>query len=262
LSEEGDIIGGAEDIDITQVIDPTENIRRAEEKQARADEAAESAQARMYPEVREVKEKITNLGGAGTGTMPDSDTIDWTEFAEELYDKKGARGKAMLGLAGNVLAASQAPKKEAAAILGKGIGEFGKTWAERKEKMEDIAATGKMYEKVNVAKAAETGKWALKKAYADAGLTGNIITKYNTLIKTMTPDSAIKKLLKPKVSDKIIRKDKGKGEIDFTKFEAMAPGSWTFDESTNVYYVVGKDGKSKPIGKVTDLLVAIEAATK
>ena len=89
---------------------------------------------------------------------PESDVINWKEFAEGLYDKKGARGKAMLGLAGNVLAASQQPKKEAAAILGKGLGDFGKTWAARKEKMEDIAATGKMYEQIYKTREATKGK--------------------------------------------------------------------------------------------------------
>jgi len=72
-----------------------------------------------------IADKESDVLGEGT---------DWEKFAESLYDKKGARGKALLGLAGNVLAASQAPKKEAAAILGKGMGEFGKTWASRKEK--------------------------------------------------------------------------------------------------------------------------------
>lgn len=95
-------------------------------------------------------------------TDTDSDVLgagtDWEKFAEGLYDKKGARGKALLGLAGNVLAASQQPKKEAAAILGKGMGEFGKTWASRKEKMEDIAATGKMYDKIYKTRATEKGK--------------------------------------------------------------------------------------------------------
>ena len=89
---------------------------------------------------------------------PESDVINWKEFAEGLYDKKGAKGKALLGLAGNVLAASHQPKKEAAAILGKGLGDFGKTWEARKEKMEDIAATGKMYEQIYKTREATKGK--------------------------------------------------------------------------------------------------------
>ena len=44
------------------------------------------------------------------------------------------------------------------AILGKGVGQFGKTASERKEKMEDIAATGKMYDKIYKTRATEKGK--------------------------------------------------------------------------------------------------------
>ena len=79
-------------------------------------------------------------------TVRDSDVTDWEKFAEGLYDKKSSRGEAQLGLAGNVLAAAFQPKKEAMAILGKGLGDFGKTATQRKKKMEDIAATGKMYD--------------------------------------------------------------------------------------------------------------------
>ena len=83
---------------------------------------------------------------------------EWETFAEKLYDKKGAKGKAQLELAGNVLAAAFQPKKEAMAILGKGLGDFGKTASARKEKMEDIAATGKMYDKIYTTRATEKGK--------------------------------------------------------------------------------------------------------
>ncbi len=89
---------------------------------------------------------------------PKSDVIDWETFAEGLYDKKGAKGKAQLELAGNVLAAAFQPKKEAMAILGKGLGDFGKTATQRKKKMEDIAATGKMYDKIYKTRATEKGK--------------------------------------------------------------------------------------------------------
>ena len=91
---------------------------------------------------------------------PQSDVIDWTEFAEGLYDKKSAKGEAQLGLAGNVLAAAFQPKKEAMAILGKGLGDFGKTATQRKKKMEDIAATGKMYETIYKTREEEKGKQA------------------------------------------------------------------------------------------------------
>ena len=83
---------------------------------------------------------------------------EWETFAEKLYDKKGAKGKAQLELAGNVLAAAFQPKKEAMAILGKGLGDFGKTASARKEKMEDIAATGKMYDKIYKTRAIEKGE--------------------------------------------------------------------------------------------------------
>ena len=89
--------------------------------------------------------------GAGT---------DWEKFAEGLYDKKSSRGEAQLGLAGNVLAAAFQPKKEAMAILGKGLGDFGKTSTQRKKKMEDIAATGKMYETIYKSREEEKGKQA------------------------------------------------------------------------------------------------------
>ena len=86
--------------------------------------------------------------------------IDWETFAEGLYDKKSAKGEAQLGLAGNVLAAAFQPKKEAMAILGKGLGDFGKTATQRKKKMEDIAATGKMYETIYKTREEEKGKQA------------------------------------------------------------------------------------------------------
>ena len=109
--------------------------------------------------------------GAGT---------DWEKFAEGLYDKKGAKGKAQLELAGNVLAAAFQPKKEAMAILGKGVGQFGKTVSGRKEKMEDIAATGKMYETIYKTREEEKGIQARLNAAEKANLlkTGTPSEKY------------------------------------------------------------------------------------
>ena len=111
---------------------------------------------------------------------PASDVIDWETFAEGLYDKKGAKGKAQLELAGNVLAAAFQPKKEAMAILGKGVGQFGKTVSGRKEKMEDIAATGKMYETIYKTREEEKGKQRRMDAAEKANLlkTGTPSEKY------------------------------------------------------------------------------------
>ena len=59
------------------------------------------------------------------------------------------------------------------AILGKGVGQFGKTASERKEKMEDIAATGKMYETIYKTREEQKGKQArLTAADKLAALTG------------------------------------------------------------------------------------------
>jgi len=97
-------------------------------------------------------------------TDPESDVINWKEFAEGLYDKKKTLGKGLLEGAGAVLAASQLPKKEAAVVLGKGLGDFGKTISARREKMEDIAATGKMYETIYKTRETEKGKQARQTA--------------------------------------------------------------------------------------------------
>jgi len=60
------------------------------------------------------------------------------------------------------------------------MGEFGKTWASRKEKMEDIAATGKMYETIYKTREEEKGKQARLTAEEKAKLlkTGTPIEKY------------------------------------------------------------------------------------
>ena len=195
------------------------------------------------------KEKVTDLGGAGTGEMPDSDTINWEEFAEGLYDKKGARGKALLGLAGNVLAASQQPKKEAAAILGKGMGDFGKTFTERKEKMEDIAATGKMYEKVNVAKAQEAGEWAVKAAMVKAGLAGDAFRVFQDSIgKGLGNDKSLKR------ATGVQTQELEKGKDDQVILPADAQAGQVF-RTGKIYYVADKDGNlSEP---TTDIRIVI-----
>jgi len=160
MNEWGPLVEGVE---VEDLFPSLGSGKRQVEKDKAAQERFESAQERFYPKEileAEVEEAIP----PPLPTDTDSDVlgagIDWEKFAEGLYDKKGARGKAMLGLAGNVLAASQLPKKEAAVLLGKGMGEFGKTWASRKEKMEDIAATGKMYETIYKTREEEKGKQA------------------------------------------------------------------------------------------------------
>ena len=103
-------------------------------------------------------------------TKSDELGVDWATFADKLYDKKSAKGEAQLGLAGNVLAAAFQPKKEAMAILGKGLGDFGKTATQRKKKMEDIAATGKMYETIYKSREETKGKETRKSAEEAAAI--------------------------------------------------------------------------------------------
>ena len=183
-------------------------------------------------------------GNDGTGditrkTDPTSDVIDWETFAEGLYDKKGARGKAQLELAGNVLAASQQPKKEAMAILGKGVGQFGKTFTERKEKMEDIAATGKMYERVNVAKAKAAGEAAIDLEMIKQGISGSDRSQFKTFYsKNLKVDEGLAGVIgfKP-LNAPINKKTK---ELDEAALKASAPGS-VFKDG-NMYILVTEEG--------------------
>ena len=180
-------------------------------------------------------------GGTGTGDLPTdraSDVIDWTEFAEGLYDKKGAKGKALLGLAGDVLASSQQPKKEAAAILGKGMGEFGKTWSERKEKIEDIAATGKMYEKVNVAKAQAAGEAAIDLEMIKQGISGSDRSQFKTFYsKNLKVDEGLAGVIGFKPRTAPLTKEK---KLDVAALKEAAPGS-VFKDG-NMYILVTEEG--------------------
>ena len=249
LSEEGDIIeeGDKEYYDVfPHLFKGRRDLAAEEEKAALPPQLTPDAGGETFVAA---KEKVTNLGGAGTGEMPDSDTINWEEFAEGLYDKKGARGKALLGLAGNVLAASQQPKKEAAAILGKGMGDFGKTFTERKEKMEDIAATGKMYEKVNIAKAKEAGEWAVKAAYVKAGLAGDAFRIFQDSIgKGLGNDKSLKRATGVQTQELETGKD------DQVIMPSDARPGQVFRTGTT-YYVADKDGNlSDP---TTDIRIVI-----
>jgi hypothetical protein len=255
LSEEGDIIaeGDKEYYDVfPHLFKGRRDLAAEEEKSVLPPQLTPDAGGETF--VAE-KEKVTNLGGAGTGEMPDSDTINWEEFAEGLYDKKGARGKALLGLAGNVLAASQQPKKEAAAILGKGMGDFGKTFAERKEKMEDIAATGKMYEKVNIAKAAEAGKWAVKAAMVKAGLAGDAFRVFQDSIgKNLGPDKSLFRATGVQTQTL----EKGKDD------QVMLPGDARPGQvfrTGETYYVADKDGNlSEPTNDIRIVIGLIKTS--
>ena len=169
---------------------------------------------------------ITQLGEAGTGTnLPTdrtSNVIDWTEFAEGLYDPKKTLGKALMQGAGTVFAASQLPKKEAAVLLGKGFGEFGKTIAERREKIEDIAATGKMYEKVNVAKAAEAGKWAVAAEKIKQGILNSDTAIYNkAALKNNKPKEGLEAVVKFDILSAPLKD----GVLDEEAFKAKGEGS-------------------------------------
>ena len=153
----------------------------------------------QFEEVEELKKSQIRAPGIEPGTLPtdrESDVIDWTEFAEGLYDKKKTLGGAQFGAAGTILAASQLPKKEAAVLLGKGMGEFAKTIGGRREKIEDIAATGKMYEKVNVAKAAEAGKWAVAAEKIKQGILNSDTAVYNKAAAKDGPKEGLEAVVK------------------------------------------------------------------
>ena len=68
--------------------------------------------------------------------------LDIEGIIDKHYDKKTALGEGLFGMAGTVLTASQQGDKEkAAAILGKGVGEFGKTLAAQKKERSKLGAT-------------------------------------------------------------------------------------------------------------------------
>jgi hypothetical protein len=206
-------------------------------------------------------EKVVKKVDGTDEVMTDSDWMDLLGPTEE--QKRRTKGEAQLNLAAGALDVfSQPTIAKGMKAASPHLSKLAQTVGADQKARDKAILQGKVLEKVYKTKAGEAGKWALKKAYADAGLTGNIETKYNTLIKTMSPDKAIKRLLRAPTNDKLIKGEEGKGEIDFIKFEKMAPGSWTKDETAGIWYVVNKNGKAQPIGKVTDLLVAIEAATK
>ena len=238
MNEWGPLVEGVE---VEDLFPSLGSGKRQVEKDKAAQERFESAQERFYPKEileAEVEEAIP----PPLPTDTDSDVlgagIDWEKFAEGLYDKKGARGKAMLGLAGNVLAASQLPKKEAAVLLGKGMGEFGKTWAERKEKMEDIAATGKMYEKVNVAKAEAAGQAAIDLEMIKQGISGSDRSQFKTFYsKNLKVDEGLAGVIgfKPKAAP--LTKEK---KLDVAALKEAAPGS-VFKDG-NMYILVTEEG--------------------
>jgi len=239
LSEEGDIIAGGD----KEYYDIFPNLFKG-----RRDIAAEKEKTALPPQltsdmggetfVAEGEDDLNLRRHKELIADPNSDVIDWTEFAEGLYDKKSAKGQAMLGLAGNVLAASQAPKKEAAAILGKGMGEFGKTWASRKEKMEDLAATGKMYEKVNVAKAEAAGQAAIDLEMIKQGISGSDRSQFKTFYsKNLKVDEGLAGVIgfKPKAAP--LTKEK---KLDVAALKEAAPGS-VFKDG-NMYILVTEEG--------------------
>ena len=179
-------------------------------------------------------------GGTGTGDLPTdraSDVIDWTEFAEGLYDPKKTLGKALMQGAGTVFAASQLPK-EAAVLLGKGFGDFGKTIAERREKIEDIAATGKMYEKVNVAKAQAAGEQAIDLEMIKQGLTGSDANKFKTFYaKNSKVDEGVAGVIGFKPRTAPLDKEK---KLDVASLKEAAPGS--VFKHANKYILVTEEG--------------------
>ena len=187
----------------------------------------------LKPEVL-TEDTESDVLGAGT---------DWEKFAEGLYDKKGAKGKAQLELAGNVLAAAFQPKKEAMAILGKGLGDFGKTASARKEKMEDIAATGKMYDKIYKTRAIEKGKQARLTAL-DKIKTGNPWTDYQAaLLSLKDKDDAIDFATGETV--RTLTLDTKTKEVEMPS--DGIPGQLFKHPTTKEYFLIDQDGKPQPI---------------
>ena len=79
--------------------------------------------------------------GAAAG-IADTDMLDIEGIIDKYYDKKTALGEGQLGLAGSVLAAGfEGDKKKAAAILGGGMGTFGKTLAGQAKERSKLGAT-------------------------------------------------------------------------------------------------------------------------
>ena len=79
----------------------------------------------------------------------DSDLLDIEGIIDKYYDKKTALGEGQMGLAGSVLAAGfEGDKKKAAAILGGGFGQFGKTLAADKKVMKKLGATGEIQREI------------------------------------------------------------------------------------------------------------------
>ena len=232
--------------DVGRWIDPTVDER--EEKKREAEASATIARQDLMdlenPEdyAGAEEEKITPPPPE-LKTDPKSDVIDWAEFAEGLYDKKSSRGEAQLGLAGNVLAAAFQPKKEAMAILGKGLGDFGKTATQRKKKMEDIAATGKMYETIYKTRATEKGKQD-RLTQLNKIKTGNPWTDYQAaLLSLKDKDDAIDFATGETVRTLTI--DTKTKEVEMPS--DGTPGELFKHPITQKYFLIDKDGKPQPI---------------
>ena len=218
------------------------------EKQVQEMKESSPGHPSQFEEVEEIKKSQILPSEPGVLPMdPKSDELgagdEWETFAEKLYDKKGAKGKAQLELAGNVLAAAFQPKKEAMAILGKGVGQFGKTASERKEKMEDIAATGKMYDKIYKTRAIEKGKQDRLTAL-DKVKTGNPWTDYQAaLLSLKDKDDAIDFATGETVRTLTI--DTKTKEVEMPS--DGTPGELFKHPITQKYFLIDKDGKPQPI---------------
>ena len=243
LNEWGPLVEGVE---VEDLFPSLGSGRKKVAKDKAAQERFESAQERMNPtEILEAKVEEEIPPPLPTDT--DSDVLgagtDWKKFAEGLYDKKKTLGEAQFGAAGTILAASQLPKKEAAMLLGKGMGDFGKTIGGRRTKMEDIAATGKMYETIYKTREEEKGKQTRLTAL-NKTKTGNPWTDYQAaLLSLKDKDDAIDFATGETVRTLTI--DTKTKEVEMPS--DGIPGQLFKHPTTKEYFLIDKDGKPQPI---------------
>ena len=136
----------------------------------------------------EAEKRLTgDTTGAAAG-IADTDMLDIEGIIDKYYDKKTALGEGQLGLAGSVLAAGfEGDKKKAAAILGGGMGTFGKTLAGQAKERSKLGATlegqREIYRQSRIAEGEEDRKTAaaaakIKEKIADKEATPADLFKY------------------------------------------------------------------------------------
>ena len=211
LSEEGDIISGAEDIDITQVLDPTENIRRQKAKDK------EEAKKKKKPSRINLDEILTKTTAGGREREVDevSDIIDWTP-----QEKKEKMGQMQLALAERLIGGSRdkwgstAQMKNLAGALGD-VRKITDKEDIRKDQRKYRAAA-EMYKDVEEHKLAQQRTYAHLKS--QLGKVAGAERAFDVKIKTFGENMKEKQL--PKVS----------------------LGDIVYDERTDTFKVVDREG--------------------